>query len=652
MVSFLNAVSACFAIAFLSYYLQFPGLFGVDGMQPTQGLDDHKLYLRFPSLLSKLTKFGYSTDALLELFAIIGLVISLVGTTRFTHETISIAQVLIYLSLYLSGQRFLSFQWDIFLIEVGFIAILFHHTVARGSPAPHAQWVARGMFVKFLLMTAYVKTTAGCNTWSSLTAAEYHMASQCLPTASAWWFHQFPPFLSRLSIAIMFVIQGPALMLLLAPIRAFRQVGAAAQLFLQVMIALTGNYNWFNLLTAAMLIPCAARDIGGKNGRETTQISWHYHIMLHGLACAMICGAFTHMYDVEYTDCPSIEGGPFWLPDSLWSDCWKISSRYTVNDVVQFTKTYLTYGPTMQFLLLAWSIVKSTQLETTLHRRFITIAHGIACMFFLAIGFLPWDHVIRGGADFVGKQTVQAMYSPLEAFHMSSSYGLFRRMTGVGRDLGNKWGGLPTPNVEVPAVIVEGYDGNTWHEIEFRYAPGREDKMPVQTAPHQPRLDWQMWFAALGSYQHNDWFIHLVYKLLQGAPHHDQVLELLDHPVYPFVKKPPKKMRAWLYHYDFTRLRTPWNAPHKKSSLVSIASKRWWSRTRVREYLPEVNLVMLQNLATEQKWNRAKPERCSLGKLLDIARNFVPRTTGFWIRSYFVDTPFLLCVGVTLGIFK
>ena len=38
----------------------------------------------------------------------------------------------------------------------------------------------------------------------------------------------------------------------------------------------------------------------------------------------------------------------------------------------------------------------------------------------------------------------------------------------------------------------------------------------ISAAPHQPRLDWQMWFAALGSYEHNPWLVHLVYKLLIG----------------------------------------------------------------------------------------------------------------------------------------
>ena len=38
----------------------------------------------------------------------------------------------------------------------------------------------------------------------------------------------------------------------------------------------------------------------------------------------------------------------------------------------------------------------------------------------------------------------------------------------------------------------------------------------IYSAPHQPRLDWQMWFAALSSYQHNPWLVHMVYRLLIG----------------------------------------------------------------------------------------------------------------------------------------
>jgi hypothetical protein len=63
-----------------------------------------------------------------------------------------------------------------------------------------------------------------------------------------------------------------------------------------------------------------------------------------------------------------------------------------------------------------------------------------------------------------------------------------------------------------------------------------------------------MWFAALGTYQHNPWFVHLLWKILNGSP---SVMALLDHvpmrnsnsTVHRFVQQPPKIVRAQLYHY-------------------------------------------------------------------------------------------------------
>lgn len=76
------------------------------------------------------------------------------------------------------------------------------------------------------------------------------------------------------------------------------------------------------------------------------------------------------------------------------------------------------------------------------------------------------------------------------------------------------------------------------------------------TAPHQPRLDWQMWFAALGSYNHNPWFVHLIYRLLHGQ---QEVLDLMGKN--PFPDRPPRYIRANLYTYRYTTL-------HKNTSSV------------------------------------------------------------------------------------
>jgi hypothetical protein len=68
------------------------------------------------------------------------------------------------------------------------------------------------------------------------------------------------------------------------------------------------------------------------------------------------------------------------------------------------------------------------------------------------------------------------------------------------------WAGLEPSVVQRPEIILEAQyenqnDTSTWHELDFRWKPGNVNQRPLQVAPHQPRLDWQMWFAALGSYE-------------------------------------------------------------------------------------------------------------------------------------------------------
>lgn len=142
---------------------------------------------------------------------------------------------------------------------------------------------------------------------------------------------------------------------------------------------------------------------------------------------------------------------------------------------------------------------------------------------------------------------------------------VFRRMTGVEK-------GRP----EVVLEYSEDLNG-PWKEYQFLAKPGNMSAAPLFVAPHQPRLDWQMWFASLGTYHDNPWLVSLTYRLLQGkrfwfmilCQHETQptklaiiafvytysgepsVIKLLDSSKAP--KTPPKFIRASLYHYTFTK---------------------------------------------------------------------------------------------------
>jgi hypothetical protein len=152
--------------------------------------------------------------------------------------------------------------------------------------------------------------------------------------------------------------------------------------------------------------------------------------------------------------------------------------------------------------------------------------------------------------DLPGESAVLHAAEPLR---IVNSYGLFAVMT-----------------TERPEIVVEGSnDGAAWLAYEFPYKPGDLRRAPPIVAPHQPRLDWQMWFAALGNYQSNRWFVGFMLRLMQGEP---SVLRLLRYN--PFPGAPPKYIRARLYQYHFTK----------------FGETGWWKREERGLYFPAVSL--------------------------------------------------------------
>jgi hypothetical protein len=166
---------------------------------------------------------------------------------------------------------------------------------------------------------------------------------------------------------------------------------------------------------------------------------------------------------------------------------------------------------------------------------------------------------------------VTSVYQWLSPFRSINSYGLFAVMTK-----------------DRPEIIVEASnDGRDWKEYEFPHKPGDLQRRPSFVAPHQPRLDWQMWFAALGNVRQNPWFVNFCVRLLQGSP---EVLALLEKN--PFPDQPPKYVRAKVYDYQFT------------SKEERRRTGAWWRRERKGEYLPPISLEMLQQSAAPPRGER------------------------------------------------
>ncbi len=160
----------------------------------------------------------------------------------------------------------------------------------------------------------------------------------------------------------------------------------------------------------------------------------------------------------------------------------------------------------------------------------------------------------------------QQMNASFDRLHLVNTYGAFG---SVGR----------TRN----EILLEGFDGAEWRAWEFPFKPGATDRIPGIIAPFQPRLDWQMWFAAMQPPDQNVWLIHLLYQLLEGRA---SAKALLAND--PFPDSPPLRVRAELYGYRFTEPGEP----------------GWWHRERIGPYLPAFDLddPDLQRLAAERGW--------------------------------------------------
>ena len=149
----------------------------------------------------------------------------------------------------------------------------------------------------------------------------------------------------------------------------------------------------------------------------------------------------------------------------------------------------------------------------------------------------------------------------IEPLRIINGYGLFRVMTKDRKE-----------------IVMEGSaDGFEWKPYEFKWKPGNVMRAPGWCQPHQPRLDWQMWFAALGSVQQNPWFVQTAIDLLRGKP---QVAALLE--TNPFPQTPPRFIRATFYRYRFTTAEE-----HRQTGA-------WWKRQELGEYLPTVSLDDVQ----------------------------------------------------------
>jgi predicted DCC family thiol-disulfide oxidoreductase YuxK len=460
---FLRLFGLIYLSAFVSFGVQARGLIGSHGILPLAELI-HAIGARFGPerfYLMPMVFWWSASDFAIQAVCWGGAGLSLLLVLNVLPRlSLSLLYVL-YLSLLYGGQEFMTYQWDTYLLEAGFLALLLSVATTPGI------WLLRWLLFRFMFMSGVVKLLSGDPNWWNLSALSYHFLTQPLPTPLAWYAARLPPGILKFATGCTFFIELILPLLIFCP-RRLRFFAAFGILLLQICILLTGNYNWFNLQTMLLCL-----------------------LLFDDAALQKI------------------------LPRRLLG---LLAARATPRVPGR------TLGVTVAALALLIVFCSLVQMDA----RF-------------------------GGNPPAVVEAVDRFFEPL---HIVSGYGLFAVMT-TQRD----------------EIVIEGSDdGIGWREYEFRYKPGDLARRPPWNIPHQPRLDWQMWFAALEDPRGLRWFPHFLQRVLENEP---AVMALLARN--PFPDKPPLYVRAWFYDYTY-------------SSSEEKARGLWWQRRSLGLYFPVVRL--------------------------------------------------------------
>ncbi len=473
---FLRALGIIYLIAFVSFGVQASGLIGSHGIYPVgQTIEAVRRYYGDAAFRVLPSVFFLNTsDWFVAAVWMAGAAMGVLLILGVARRVACAAAFVLYLSIATTGQAFMSFQWDALLLEAGFLAIF----LGWSNLVP---WMFRWLLFRLMFMSGVVKLASGDPNWRALTAMRYHYQTQPLPTPLAWYLQQLPAWFQTFSTAMVLAIELGVPLLIWFP-RRVRLLAAGILILFQVLIMLTGNYAFFNLLAIALCL-------------------------------------------------------------------WLVDDRRLAPGLRKFPPFLAKPGrekggPPSRFVARAQERWKARTHSVPK----VAIGTGVAILIlFVSLGEVtgPLLHWRLPGSD-------EAL-GTLAPFEIVNSYGLFAVMT--------------TTRLE---IVIEGSsDGKTWQAYEFKYKPGEVKRAPPWVEPHQPRLDWQMWFAALGNYDQNPWLLRFMLRLLQGSPQATRLLRS-----NPFAKEPPDYVRALVYEYRFTT----W--PERN------ATGAWWKREYRGMYLP------------------------------------------------------------------
>jgi hypothetical protein len=501
-----------YLIAFASAFTQFPALLGERGLTPAPRFIALTTAAQAPTLF-RWKRFPYS-DARLRLVTVIGMVLAasaIIGLPQagpaWAPIPVFLAMWALYFSISSIGQRFYGFGWESLLLEAGFlVGFLGSHQVA---PTLLMILLLRWFVVRVEFGAGMIKMR-GDSSWRDLTAMDYHHQTQPMPGPLSRLAHLTPTWWHRSETLGSHIVQliAPWLLFLPQPIASF---AAAAIIITQLALVVSGNYAWLNWATIL-------------------------------LACSGISDSFFRW----------IAGGPF--PEWGWT---------SVIDTVTGAEAA---GSGQQAVLPLWWAI-------------------------LIAVFVAWQAWLNVPALRNLFSPAQLMNASFNRWGLGNAYGAFGSMTETRDEIiiegwiapdeggsGEGSSGEDDPGEDGGAVgeadLGDGRgtagEADGWREYRFKGKPGDVERISPLIAPYHLRLDWLMWFAALGDYR-QAWFSRLIERIGSG----DEQIRRLIGPD-PFDGRAPELVRVRVFTYRYA------TRAERRAAAAAGAGRPWWVRSNPR----------------------------------------------------------------------
>jgi hypothetical protein len=516
---FLRSLGAIYFSTFYALLFQIKGLIGPDGIQPAQS------YLAAVAQSLPGTRFWFAPtffwfsagSPMLMAVMGVGLAAAVAAFLNLWPRLSFFVCFICYLSFVAAAGEFSNYQSDGMLLEAGFLALFFAPAGLRPGwgadhPASRASlFLLRWEWFRIYFESGMVKLVSGDPEWRGLTAMDEYYQNGPLPTWVGWYVEHLPHWFQVATAAGTLALELGLVWMLFFP-RRVRLVCFCIVTPWEIGVILTANYTFLNYLVLAL----------GFLLLDDKALMRFVPQRFRPLAAQSV---------------PSPEP--------------REESSLSILTIVR--------PGTAQIDSESAPAAKSNLRRTAMRRiagGFRTTRLALAAVMLSWIGYDTTAELI--GIPLRRVPLPTAPIAALEPFRIANQYGLFAVMTRGRYEI----------------EFQGSNDGENWTPYSFRYKPQALNEPPRIYAPYQPRFDWNLWFASLGSWRQDDLVPLTEERLLVNDA---DVLALFKSN--PFPQSPPHYVRAMLWQYWFT----------------SMAEKRrtgdWWRRQLMGLYAPEIELA-------------------------------------------------------------